>query len=190
MQRQQIAALLLVLRDVVYGWAKGFSLYTARPYVAYLQHGLGKAFLCHRCFLDHGYALPQPVSHDFLPKRISTFELIHTGDCPMCRGCCTVIGSLPRTLDPQLEQRVVSAALCLLDAGGLPATLRAVSRQARTTTPIIYERFTNRDKPLQSVRRKGALELVSAVRLVQSIISFVNGLVEFLNSAPPSCLNW
>ena len=98
---------------------------------------------------------------------------------------------LPRKPDPQLEQRVVSAALCLLDAGGLPAiTLRAVARQARTTTPIIYERFTNRDKPLQSVRRKGALELVSAVRLVQSIISFVNGLVEFLNSAPPSCLNW
>ena len=92
---------------------------------------------------------------------------------------------LPRKPDPQLEQRVVSAALCLLDAGGLPAiTLRAVARQARTTTPTIYEPFANRDRLLQSVSRKVALELVSAVGRVQTITRFVSGLVEFCVQHP------
>lgn len=53
---------------------------------------------------------------------------------------------MPRTPDPELEDRIVAAALRLLDRGGDAAvTMRAVAREAGTTTPTIYERFRDRD---------------------------------------------
>ena len=49
---------------------------------------------------------------------------------------------MPRTPDPELEDRIVAAAMRLLDRGGEEAiTMRAVAQEAGTTTPTIYERF-------------------------------------------------
>jgi len=87
---------------------------------------------------------------------------------------------LTRAPDPQLEQRVAKAALRLLDAGGVPAiTLRAVAREARTTTPSIYGRFTNRDKLLQSMKHEAGMEAVGAVRRARNTSDFIKRVVEF-----------
>ena len=71
---------------------------------------------------------------------------------------------MPRTPDPELEERIVAAALRLLDRGGDPAvTMRAVAREAGTTTPTIYERFQDRD----------ALMLRVVVRITETIFALL-----------------
>jgi AcrR family transcriptional regulator len=87
---------------------------------------------------------------------------------------------LPRTPDPELEERVARAALRLLDAGGMPAlTMRAVAKEAGTTTPTIYERFADREDLLEAVRGEAELELLGAVRRASSVTELIKGLVEF-----------
>ena len=52
---------------------------------------------------------------------------------------------MPRLPDAALEERIVAAAIRLLDRGGEAAiTLRAVAKEAGTTTPTIYQRFPDR----------------------------------------------
>jgi AcrR family transcriptional regulator len=59
---------------------------------------------------------------------------------------------VPRKADPQLEKTIISAAVRLLERGGLEAiTMREVAKMAATTTPTIYERFTDRDALLEAV---------------------------------------
>jgi AcrR family transcriptional regulator len=53
---------------------------------------------------------------------------------------------MPRKPDPGLEDRIVEAALRLLDRAGEDAiTMRSVAVEAGTTTPTLYERFGDRD---------------------------------------------
>ena len=59
---------------------------------------------------------------------------------------------MPRHADPALEQRILKAARKLWKQGGEHAlTMRAVAKQARTTTPTVYERFRSRRKILQAL---------------------------------------
>lgn len=59
---------------------------------------------------------------------------------------------MPRKADPNLERTIVDAAIRLLENGGLEAiTMREVAKAARTTTPTLYERFTDRDALLHAV---------------------------------------
>ena len=52
---------------------------------------------------------------------------------------------MPRLPDAALEERIVAAAIRLLDRGGESAiTLRAVAKEAGTSTPTIYQRFPDR----------------------------------------------
>ena len=60
--------------------------------------------------------------------------------------------AMPRKPDPVLEKKIVAAAARLLDRGGEEAiTLRAVAKEAGTTTPTIYERFHDRDELIRQV---------------------------------------
>lgn len=87
---------------------------------------------------------------------------------------------MPRTPDPKLEERLAKAALRLFDAGGLLAvTMRAVAREAGTTAPTIYERFTNRDKLLDSVKHEAELEALGAVRHARNVTEYVKRSLEF-----------
>ena len=71
---------------------------------------------------------------------------------------------MPRHADPQLEQRILSAAERLWRKDGeRTLTMRAVARSAGTTTPTVYERFRNRDEILR------ALILRSQARLYREI---------------------
>ena len=86
---------------------------------------------------------------------------------------------MPRAPDPQLEERVRRAALRLLDAGGVSATtMRAVAREAGTTTPTLYERFPDRERLLQSLRQQTELELTHAVVPAKTVNHLVRRLLD------------
>ena len=59
---------------------------------------------------------------------------------------------MPRKPDPTLEKSIVEATVRLLERGGNNAiTMRAVAKAAKTTTPTLYERFSDRDALLDAV---------------------------------------
>lgn len=82
---------------------------------------------------------------------------------------------MPRTPDPELEDRIVAAALRLLDRGGDAAvTMRAVASEAATTTPTIYERFQDRDALMLRVVLRvtdEAFAVLQAMRSVEQLFS-------------------
>lgn len=54
---------------------------------------------------------------------------------------------MPRTADKSLNQRILNAAQRLWRSkGGQGLTLRAVAREARTTTTTVYKRFRNKEE--------------------------------------------
>ena len=76
---------------------------------------------------------------------------------------------MPRTPDPELEDRIVTAAMRLLDRGGESAiTMRAVAQEAGTTTPTLYERFPDRVALLHGVAKRGTDEVFAALQPVSS----------------------
>jgi len=77
---------------------------------------------------------------------------------------------MPRSPDPALEGKLVAAALRLLDRGGEHAvTLRAVAKEAGTTTPSIYERFRDRKALMQRVLDRATEEVLTALQPAPSI---------------------
>lgn len=96
---------------------------------------------------------------------------------------------MPRTPDPELEDRIVAAALRLLDRGGDAAvTMRAVAREAGTTTPTLYERFADRDALIRQVARRGTEEVVAAIRPLTSVEGTAREFLRF-NCAHPMRFN-
>jgi AcrR family transcriptional regulator len=77
---------------------------------------------------------------------------------------------VPRQPDPALEERIVAAALRLLDRGGeATVTMRATAREAGTTTPTLYERFSDREVLMKSLVDRATGELILVLRLTRSI---------------------
>lgn len=71
---------------------------------------------------------------------------------------------MPRHPDPDLENRILSAASRLWARGGEKAlTMRAVARAAGTTTPTVYERYRDRDDILLALRLETRRELFAAI---------------------------
>ena len=67
---------------------------------------------------------------------------------------------MPREADPELETRVLAAALKLWNRGGEKAvTMRDVARAAGTTTPTLYERFKNKQDILKALRMQAQQHL-------------------------------
>ena len=81
--------------------------------------------------------------------------------------------TMPRLPDAELEKRIVSAAIRLLDRGGEAAiTLRAVAKEAGTSTPTIYERFSDRDglmKKLVDQATEDLLEILQPKTTVEAM---------------------
>jgi AcrR family transcriptional regulator len=72
---------------------------------------------------------------------------------------------MPRKLDTQLESRIVDAAYQIWRKRGEQAlTMRRVARAAGTTTPTLYERFSDKKNLLALLRRRARLSLYSAIR--------------------------
>ena len=92
---------------------------------------------------------------------------------------------MPRTPDPDLEDRIVAAALRLLDGGGEEAvTMRAVALAAGTTTPTIYERFPDREALLRQVARRGTDEVLSAIQSSTTVESIASEFLRFSCAHP------
>jgi AcrR family transcriptional regulator len=92
---------------------------------------------------------------------------------------------MPRKPDPVLEQKIVAAAVRLLDRGGEEAvTLRAVAKEAGTTTPTIYERFHDRDELIQQVVVLATEEIVAAIQPKTSIEAMFEEYLRYCRAHP------
>jgi AcrR family transcriptional regulator len=88
---------------------------------------------------------------------------------------------MPRTANPELERRLVLAAIRLLDGGGVAAiTMRAVAKEAGTTAPTLYQRFADRDALLREVIREAETQIVAHLFPKRSTIGFVSAYLDFM----------
>ena len=77
---------------------------------------------------------------------------------------------MPRISNAALEGEIIAAGMRLLDKGGDDAvTLRAVAKEAGTTTPTIYERFPNRDRLMEGVTDRVTEDLLEVLRPCKSV---------------------
>jgi len=87
---------------------------------------------------------------------------------------------VPRHPDPELEQRILTAASRLWARGGEKAlTMRAVARTALTTTPTVYERYRDRADILRALRLKTRGELFSAMSQTRTLAEAVKIYLDF-----------
>jgi AcrR family transcriptional regulator len=92
---------------------------------------------------------------------------------------------VPRHPDPELEQRILDAALRLWARGGEKAlTMRAVAKSAGTTTPTVYERFRDRDDILRALRHETRRELFAAVSSTRTLRQSVERYIQFALEQP------
>ena len=87
---------------------------------------------------------------------------------------------MPRAPDPRLEERLVNAALSLLDDHGLEAvTMRSVAAAAGTSTPTLYERFDDRDALVKGLVLRVQDAMISAVWPARNAEGFVKAYIRF-----------
>lgn len=87
---------------------------------------------------------------------------------------------MPRRPDPDVEQRILTAASRLWARGGERSlTMRAVAKAAGTTTPTVYERFRDRDDILKGLRLKTRRELFAVLSRTQSLRDAMERQLEF-----------
>jgi AcrR family transcriptional regulator len=88
--------------------------------------------------------------------------------------------SVPRHPNPELEQRILSAASRLWARGGEKAlTMRAVAKAAGTTTPTVYERYRDRDDILRALRFKTRDELFAAISDTRTLSQLIENYLKF-----------
>src|SRR4051794_17100150 len=77
---------------------------------------------------------------------------------------------MPRKADPKLEKNILVAATRLLDRRGLDAvTMREVAKTAGTTTPTLYERFTDRNALLVGILDSVAYDMLEQMEPMRSV---------------------
>ena len=87
---------------------------------------------------------------------------------------------MPRHPDPELEQRILSAASRLWARGGEKAlTMRAIARAAGTTTPTVYERYRDREDIRRALRLKTRRELFLALSATRTVRDAVEKQLQF-----------
>jgi AcrR family transcriptional regulator len=92
---------------------------------------------------------------------------------------------MPRSPDPALESRLIAAAIRLLDHGGESAiTLRAVAKEAGTTTPSLYERFPSRDALMQQLVDHVTDEIMTLIEPKRSIEAIYREYLRYSRTHP------
>jgi len=87
---------------------------------------------------------------------------------------------VPRHPDPELEQRILTAASRLWARGGEKAlTMRAVAKAAGTTTPTVYERYRDREDIRRALRLKTRRELYSALSNTRTLRDAIERQLQF-----------
>jgi AcrR family transcriptional regulator len=92
---------------------------------------------------------------------------------------------MPRKADARLEGRILDAAYHLWTRRGEHAlTMRAVARASGTTTPTLYERFSNKEDLLSLLRRRARLNLFSAIKPSRTPVQVCCRVLDFFVAHP------
>ncbi len=92
---------------------------------------------------------------------------------------------MPRKADARLEGRILDAAYRIWSARGEHAlTMRAVALASRTTTPTLYERFSNKENLLSLLRRRARLNLFSAIKASRTPAQVCRRVLDFFAARP------
>ncbi|MGC1944770.1 MAG: TetR/AcrR family transcriptional regulator [Candidatus Acidiferrales bacterium] len=92
---------------------------------------------------------------------------------------------MPRQPDVETEVHILDAAYRLWRSKGEKGlTMRAVAREAGTTTPTVYQRFQDKRDILEALRHRAQQKLYSAVRPSRSIAEFCRRYLEFASKHP------
>src|SRR5262249_21346600 len=109
-----------------------------------------------------------------------------------CRRCITLrplrnprkeTRLMPRHPDLDVEGHVLDAAYRLWKSKGEKGvTMRAVAREARTTTPTVYQRFRDKGEILEALRLRAQLQLFGAVKGSRAVAQFCRRYLDFAAS--------
>jgi AcrR family transcriptional regulator len=92
---------------------------------------------------------------------------------------------MPRKADVRLEGRILEAAYRLWSRRGERAlTMRAVARASGTTTPTLYERFSNKEDLLSLLRRRARLNLFWAIKPSRTPTQACRRVLDFFVAHP------
>jgi len=92
---------------------------------------------------------------------------------------------MPRKADARLEGRILDAAYRIWSTRGEHAlTMRAVALASRTTTPTLYERFSNKEDLLSLLRRRARLNLFSAIKASRTPAQVCRRVLDFFAARP------
>jgi AcrR family transcriptional regulator len=92
---------------------------------------------------------------------------------------------MPRHPDPDLEERVLSAADVLWKRGGEKSlTMRAVAKAAGTNTPAVYRRFKDRQALVRALLRRTAARIREIFEKGETIEDMAEAYVEFALRLP------
>ena len=87
---------------------------------------------------------------------------------------------MPRHPDPDLEERILTAADVLWRRGGEKSlTMRAVARAAKTNTPAVYRRFKDRRDLLRALLLRIAARIREHFQKGQTIEEMAEAYVEY-----------
>ena len=87
---------------------------------------------------------------------------------------------MPRHPDLEVEGHILDAAYRLWRSKGERGlTMRAVAREARTTTPTVYQRFRDKNDILEALRWRAQQKLFAAVEPSRSIPQFCRRYLGF-----------
>jgi AcrR family transcriptional regulator len=92
---------------------------------------------------------------------------------------------MPRKADARLEGRILDAAYHIWTRRGEHAlTMRAVARASGTTTPTLYERFSNKEDLLSLLRRRARLNLFAAIKPSRTPAQACRRVLDFFGAHP------
>ena len=92
---------------------------------------------------------------------------------------------MPRKADARLEGRILDAAYRMWSRRGEPSlTMRAVASASGTTTPTLYERFSNKEDLMALLRRRARLNLFAAIQPSHTAAQLCRRVLDFFASHP------
>src|SRR5260370_3846038 len=92
---------------------------------------------------------------------------------------------MPRKPEARLEGRILDAAYRIWSPRGEHALpMRPVARASRTTTPTLYERFSNKEHLLSLLRRRARLNLFSAIKASRTPAQACRRVLDFFLAHP------
>ncbi len=92
---------------------------------------------------------------------------------------------MPRKADTHLEARILDAAYRMWSKHGEPAlTMRAIASASGTTTPTLYERFSNKEDLLSLLRRRARLNLFAAIKPSRTPAQVCRRVLDFFAAHP------